>query len=354
MSSKRNSFKQLRFLATFVLILSLLLTIFPRTARAADLVQRRISLGSSFASEVTTHAFDFTTVTPSNIGSIQFQYCSNSPLFTEPCTPVPGLNVASAGIFSQTGLTGFYVSGATTASNLIISRAPVAAPAATNANFVFSNVVNPSTPDSVVYARITVFDDIDTAGAVIDTGAVVFVVDDRFNIDAYVPPYLTFCIAVSVSIDCSNASGFLVDFGEFSPNRTATVTTQMAAATNDPNGYTIFLNGQTMVSGSNVIPALQAQSSSQSGQPQFGINLRANSNPSVGANPDAGPVANGAPTPNYNTPNSYRFVSGESVARSTNSTGFNRYTVSYIVNVTDAQAPGVYATTLSYTAVATF
>jgi len=354
MSSKRNNFKQMRFLATFGLITTLLLAVLSLPVSAADLTNRSITLGSSFASETTTHAFRFTTATAANVGSIQFQYCSNSPLFSEPCTPVPGLNLVSAGIFSQSGLTSFSVSGATTASNLIITRAPTAAAAPTIANFIFSNVVNPSTPDSVAYVRITVFDNINASGAVIDTGAVVFVVDDRFNIDAYVPPYLTFCMAVSVSIDCTSASGFLADFGEFSPNVASTVTTQMAAATNDPTGYNIFLNGQSMLSGSNIIPALATQTSSQPGQSQFGINLRANSNPSVGANPDAGPVASGAPAANYNNPNLFRFVSGERIAGSSISTGFNRYTVSYIVNVSSAQAPGFYATTLTYTAIASF
>jgi hypothetical protein len=302
---------------------------------------------------VTTHSFSFSTVTASNIGSIQFQYCSNSPLFTEPCTPVPGLNVTSAGIFSQTGLNGFSVSGATTASNLIITRSPVAE-VSTNATFIFSNIVNPSTADSVNYVRITVYDNINTTGAIIDTGAVVFVVDDRFNIDAYVPPYLTFCIAVIVSIDCSSVSGFLVNFGEFNTNATVAVTTQMAGATNDPTGYNIFMNGQTLLSGSNIIPALATQTPSQIGQSQFGVNLRANSNPSVGSNPDAGPVASGSPAPNYNTPNSFRFVSGERVAGSAISTGFNRFTVSYIVNVSENQKPGIYATTLNYTAIASF
>jgi hypothetical protein len=354
MSSKRNSFKQIRFLATFVFIFMTLFSYLLLPVSAADLTSRSITLGSSFASETTTHSFSFTTATSSNIGSIQFEYCSNSPLFVEPCTPVPGLNVTSAGIFSQSGLTGFSVSGATSASNLLITRAPQASVAPTSATFVFSNIVNPSTPDSVNYVRITVYDNINATGSVIDTGAVVFVVEDRFNVDAYVPPYLTFCIAVSVSLDCSTTSGFLINFGEFSTVSTSAVTTQMSAATNDPTGYNIFINGQSMVSGSNIIPALAVQSSSQVGQSQFGINLRSNSQPSVGANPDAGAVANGAPTPNYNTVNQFRFVSGDSVARSTSSTGFNRYTVSYIVNVSDDQAPGVYATTLTYTAVASF
>jgi hypothetical protein len=352
MSSKKINFKKLYFLATFVFILLLVVSIIP--VSAADLTTRRITLGSSFISENTTHTYRFSTATTSNIGSIQFQYCSNSPLFTESCTAPAGLNVLSAGIANQTGLTGFSVSGATSNSNLIINRAITSSPAGTSATFVFSNIINPSTPNEVDYVRITVFDNINATGSVVDTGAVVFVVEDRFNIDAFVPPYLTFCTGVTVSLDCTSTNGFLVDFGEFSPTSTRATTTQMSAATNDPTGYNIFLNGSTMLSGSNIIPPLATQSSSQPGQSQFGINLRANSNPSVGSNPDSGAVASGAPTTNYNTSNLFRFVSGERVAGSSISTGFNRYTVSYIVNVSNNQNPGVYATTLTYTAIASF
>jgi hypothetical protein len=199
-----------------------------------------------------------------------------------------------------------------------------------------------------------VFDDIDTAGSVVDTGAVVFVTEGSFNIDVYVPPYLTFCTGVSVSLDCNSISGFLADFGEFSEFVTRTTTTQMSAATNDPTGYNIFISGQTILSGSNIIPALASQSASQVGVSQFGINLRANANPSVGANPDAGANAGGTPAPEYNTPNLFRFVSGDRVAGSVLSTGFNRYTISYIVNVSENQRPGTYATTLTYTAIASF
>jgi hypothetical protein len=354
MSSKKIYLKKTYFLALFVFLFIYTLSYVLLPASAADLIAKRILIGSSFPSENTTHTYNFTTVTPSLVGSVQFQYCSNSPLFSEPCTAPLGLNVMSAGIASQAGLTGFIVSGVSSASNLIITRTPVADAGATNASYVFSNIINPSTANAVFYVRITVLDNINATGNVIDTGAVVFVTEDNFSVDAFVPPYLTFCKGVAVSLDCSNSSGFLVDFGEFAPSRTSTVTTQMSAATNDPTGYNIFVSGSTLLSGSNIIPGLLTQSASAQGTSQFGINLRSNSSPSVGANPDAGSVASGSPRPNYNTPNTFRYVSGESVANASASTGFNRYTISYIVNVSADQRPGFYATTLTYTAIASF
>ncbi len=346
-----STFQKRLMLACVVFVL--ILSYFAGSAQAADLVNRSIRLSSSFPSEVVTHRFTLTSVTSSNIGSIQFQYCSNSPLFIDPCVAPAGLNVATAGIFSQAGLTGFSVSGASNANSLIITKAPVAeVPVAST--FVFNNITNPSTSNQIVFVRISTFDNINATGATVDTGAVVFVVDDRFDVSAYVPPYLTFCVGVTVNLYCASATGFLADFGEFRTNSTSVTTTQMAAATNDPNGYNIFVNGQTMTSGSNVISRLTTQTPSQPGVSQFGINLRSNSNPSLGANPDAGPVASGTPDSNYNTPNQFRFASGDRVAGANGSTGFNRYTVSYIVNVPTDQKPGVYAATLIYTSIASF
>lgn len=353
MNSKRNNLTKSRFLAVIVVLFLTVLTIQPLFVQAADLVNRSIQLGSSFASDNTTHEYDFTTVTPGIVGSIQFQYCSNSPLFSEPCTAPAGLNVMSAGVLSESGITGFSVSGASTPTNLIITRTPQAE-SPTSSSYVFDNIINPSSPNEVVYVRISVFDNENGTGNLVDSGATVFVTEERFNVDAYVPPYLTFCVGVTVALDCSEASGFLADFGEFSPDTPTTVTSQMSVATNDPNGYNLFVNGQTLLSGSNIIPALSTQTASQPGTSQFGINLRNNTNPSVGSNPQDGSVANGSPASNYNSPNQFRYVDGERVAGSPQSTGFNRYTTSYMVNVASEQAPGVYASTFTYTAIATF
>jgi len=109
-----------------------------------------------------------------------------------------------------------------------------------------------------------------------------------------------------------------------------------------------------MTSGSNIIPALPTQTISQPGVSQFGINLRQNSNPSVGANPENGQVASGSVDSRYNVPNQFRFVDGERVAGANGPSGFNRYTVSYMVNVDREQKPGVYASVFTYTAIASF
>ncbi len=337
--------------AVFLCLLVLITNIIPIKVSAADLANRSLRLGSSFVSETTNHQYGFSTVTASNIGSIQFEYCSNTPLFGLPCVAPAGLNATSVGIASQSGVTGFSVSALTNANTIIINR-PVTFVGPTTINLNLSNIVNPSTVNEIDYVRISVFNNIDATGSDFDRGSVVFVVEDRFNIDAYVPPYLTFCVGITVALDCSSTAGFLANFGEFSQFSATTVTSQMSAATNDLSGYNIFISGQTMTSGNNTILELLNPTASDPGTSQFGINLISNSNPSVGSNVSGS--GTGVAATGYNSANQFKFASGDRVAGSPLTTNYNRYTVSYLVNVPENQAPGVYASSFSYTAIATF
>ncbi len=85
---------------------------------------------------------------------------------------------------------------------------------------------------------------------------------------------------------------------------------------------------------------------------QFGINLRANATPTVGSEP-SGPGL-GTPTADYNIPDRYKFNSGEVIAGYTAPEDTRRYTVSYLVNVSNAQPVGIYVTTITYVSLANF
>jgi hypothetical protein len=140
--------------------------------------------------------------------------------------------------------------------------------------------------------------------------------------------------------------------GELSTVTAKTSTTQFALATNDYLGHVVYVTGTTMTSGNDVIPALSTQTASNPGTSQFGINLRSNSNPSAGTNV-SGP-GTGVPTSNYNTSNQFRFVSGDAIAQSTRSTDFDRFTVTYMTNISSSQAAGTYAATFTYIGVVQF
>jgi hypothetical protein len=317
---------------------------------AADLANRSVTIGSSVASDVTTHAFRFTIPNAMVLGSVQFEYCTNTPFVGTTCSAPAGLSVVGSSIQSQTGVTGFSIDGSTTANNLILTR--VAAAVAPQAvTITMANVTNPSTVQQTVYVRISTYVTTDASGARTDEGAVVFSTARQIDASGYVPPYLTFCVGITVSTDCSTVLGDKVSLGELSSSEATTGTSQMSVATNDVAGYVLYVYGNTLTSGNIVVSALGAPTASSPGSSQFGINLRGNSSPSIGQDP-SGP-GTGVPAASYNTPNLFTFVNGV-IASSTLSTEYTLYTVSYIVNIPAGQDPGVYTTTATYIATANF
>lgn len=319
---------------------------------AAQLDNRSVQVSTAQLGAQAAHIFTFDVATTAPLGSISFTYCTNSPRFTDPCIAPVGLDLSGVTLAIQTNNIGFsYVPAYSTAEMVVVSR-PVSIGTSGNSSYSFENVINPTTPAQTTYVRLATFATPDATGPITDYGAVTFATQDVFSVNAFVPPYLTFCTGVFVTLNCNSVTGNYVDIGEFGSNRTATGLMQFSGATNDPGGYTTYLNGITMTSGNNIIQPLSNNAASNTGSSQFGLNLRANSNPSFGLEP-AG-VGSSAPTAGYGTPNSYRFVNGEAITTTTLPTDFKIFTAAYIVNVPDSQPPGVYVTTITYTAIASF
>lgn len=322
-------------------------------ASSLNMTNRSIAVSTTAPGATATHDFRFDVPTVNNVGSLVFEYCTNSPLQMIPCVAPLGLNVTGASLTSQTTNTGFSFDSVNSTTNRIVITRTAANTVIGSSTYTFTNVTNQTTSNQTVFVRISSHAASDGTGAFIDEGTVAYASTiTGFSVGLFVPPYLTFCVGQTVAVDCSSTSGALVSFGEFRTSSAVYSTTQMAAATNDFDGYNIFISGQTLTSGNNVIAALSSLSPSTPGVAQFGFNLTANSSPSVGSGP-SGP-GNGTPTPNYNTANQFRFVAGEVIAGATTPSDNTRYTVSYIVNVPTSQPPGIYATTLTYMAVATF
>jgi hypothetical protein len=340
----------------YVIALALLLGAVPAfsmfgKARAADLTQRSLTLGTSVPSAITTHQFNFNLVTASVLGSIQFQYCANSPLFTEPCVAPAGLSLSAASIINQTGATGFSIHPNSTVNNLILTRVP-AGELPQSVGYTFDSVTNPSAPSTVFFVRISTYATDDASGALTDKGALAFSTAGGLGALAYVPPFLEFCVGVTVAPDCSSSTGSSIDLGELSTSFPKTATSQFAGATNDPGGFSASIMGTTMTSGNNTIPALAAPTASSPGTSQFGINLRANTNPNVGQDPTG--IGTSTPNASYASPNQFTFVSGGQLTASPLPTEYNVFTVSYLVNIASGQAPGIYTMTATYIATAAF
>jgi hypothetical protein len=377
---QKISEKYSRILVCTVLVISTFIFAFQGdTAYAGSITLRKLTLqsktpisthdGGSKPGGSVDHAFAFTlpSVGNTNVGSIKFQYCLE-PSGT--CTLPTGLVTTAVTLGSETGVTGFSMVSTTNGAPYL-TRTSASVTAGTAASYVLATITNPTTTNQTFYVRISTFASIDTTGGAIDTGVVAGSTATQIVLTGTMPESLIFCAGATVGTtssvpDCSKATAGTVSFNQlFSPADTATATSQMAASTNAGSGYSITVNGVTMTSGANTIIAMNAASAGIRGSSQFGLNLKLNttatSTVAVGAeiNPSSnGTNFRGQAASGYNTVDTFKFTTGESIADSANGgaggTDAQIYTVSYIVNVSGGQAAGTYTTTLTYICTPTF
>lgn len=345
----------IRNIVTRILVVALAggALLMPQVSRA-DLGARSLVLGSSLPLTVTTHTIDITTVTTANIGSILFQYCTTAQ---GACAVPAGLDTSAATLTAQNGATGFTIDD-TTPGAPFITRSAVQINAGTALSYTLSNVTNPSSINTSFFIRVSTYTGTDGATGLVDGGeSVVGVIVNGLTLTGTMPESLVFCVGTSGN-DCTDITGSSIDFGSFSPTVTSTGTSVMAASTNAQSGYIITVNGTTLTSGTNTIPAMGGQSvggspaAASTNAGQFGLNLVSNTTPAVGA-PETG-AGSGTPKATFGTTNQFRFFSGDTVASSAGTSKSNTYTASYVVDVAGDQAAGVYSTTLTYICTATF
>lgn len=333
------------------MVLAVLWQVLFTPAYGVQLGNRALQLASSQAGATTDYRLSFTLPTTGTLGSIAIEFCSNDPFPGTFCTAPAGLDASTAVLIDQTGAGGFSIDPSSTANNIVLTRPP-SVETTIPVTYHFSGIVNPSSPGSY-YARVQTFVTPDATGPASDNGGLAFAIANAITITATVPPYLIFCTGVSIpGNNCVNASGNFVDFGELSAVNARVGHSQFLVATNAEDGYGVTVSGSTLASGNNAIAAMSANDVSRPGLPQFGFNLRANSTPANGSDP-TGP-GTGQPLPNYNQPNSYRFVSGDSLVINPAPDDVRVYTSGYIANVPNVQPAGIYVSTLTYVCLALF
>jgi len=98
---------------------------------------------------------------------------------------------------------------------------------------------------------------------------------------------------------------------------------------------------------------MSSATTSSVGSEQFGINLKNNATPDVGAEcSGSAPIA--AAATGYSTADNFKFVSGETVASASNAINTTTCTISYLANIAGTTEAGSYTTTLTYIASGTF
>jgi hypothetical protein len=134
------------------------------------------------------------------------------------------------------------------------------------------------------------------------------------------------------------------DLGTLSTGFVRYDTAGFRAATTSEEGYAIEFFGNPLGFESNIIDPLSSGGGSNPGSEQFGFNLRQNSNPTVGVDPDGG---NGQAASGYGSPNSYKFNSGDIIAQSSQPSVYTDYTASFIGNISNISDAGDYSANLT-------
>ncbi len=192
-------------------------------------------------------------------------------------------------------------------------------------------------------------DDDDTiamAGTFGDTGtiSVDIITDDQVDITATVAPSITFSINAT-AIEFGTLTAADDTFADLSGgNATEVEAHQLAAGTNATGGYVMYVSGATLTSGGDTIDAIGGtNTASSAGTEQFGVRYTASGGSGAVDAPyaAAGFAYNGVASP-------------DNIASATGPSSTTTYSARYVANITSSTEAGSYATTLTYTATATF
>lgn len=149
-----------------------------------------------------------------------------------------------------------------------------------------------------------------------------------------------------------------INFGQLSTAVTATATSSFSVLNYTAHGYAVFTIGNPPSISGHTLAGMSSTGPSSTGTEQFGINLKANTSPvTFGANAvqvPSGSFSFGAASTGYNSTNNFRYVAGEQVAESLQTSGETDYTISYIVNAANTTPAGQYQGAQSLVVVGTY
>lgn len=315
------------------------------------LQERSLYINSSAPGDTTFYRLSFKYMGTQPVGSVELLFCDD-PIPYNPCVKPKGMNVSNARLVEQAGETGFTIANKST--NRIVLTRIAQLPTDPKSSYTLANMVNPTSTEQAFSIRIKTHASADASGPHIDFGTVRSQVIEGIELTTQVPPMLIFCLAQQVADNCASTDEiYYRDMGQLNPADTLTAQSQMAVGTNASAGFVIVAEGGLPSAGTNVINSPTQPALSQKGTNQFGINLVANSNPSVGNNPE-GNWTNAIVAPGYDQPNRYKYQTGDIVAYSPNVSLMRKFTVSYILNSSPKLRAGVYSTTINFIATGRF
>lgn len=320
----------------------------PVSAAGRRFLDRSLYTNNNEPGDVSSYTVALRYISPQAVGSLDLLFCID-PIPYHACVVPPGLDVSAATLSAQAGESGFSIQSRT-ANRIVITRPPSMISSSWVSSYTFDNIVNPSDNGLSYSIRLKSHASTNATGPQIDFGSVKTQVATGIKIETQVPPMLIFCLAQQVEIGCDSTNEInYTDMGELTVLSTLQAQSQMAVGTNASGGFAITANGIPPSAGTNAIDPLAIPTESRPGTNQFGINLVANTVPSVGLDPE-GVWTNAVPATDYNIPNKYKYESGDVVAFSPNVSLMKKFTVSYVVNSSNNLRAGVYSTTITYIA----
>jgi hypothetical protein len=243
-----------------------------------------------------------------------------------------------------------------------------------------NNFINPAIIGTFYY-RITTYNNTSmSVGSEIDFGAVAVSTAAKISGSGTIAGILVFRVANSVDDDCGGQTDVVdptdaaSDFVTLSPNPGSILapsvgTAQFCVAENAQNGFAVtyrdaelggpakgFYNGAHEFDNGGVGGTV-SKFTSTPGVEQFGLNLRANSTPALGSNPDQSAVLSDLPNSDYSTVNRFSYDdTGNAIVLASRGTPTNsaRYTLSYVANVATSTPGGTYVAHQIFTCTATF
>jgi hypothetical protein len=154
-------------------------------------------------------------------------------------------------------------------------------------------------------------------------------------------------------------NGGIYDLGILDAASTGTAVAAFSVRSYLSAGYIVTAKGaspSTTAGAAHTLAPMTAAGSSP-GTEQFGINLVANTNPSIGSNPSQVPDSTfsfGSAASDYANPNIFKFLDGDTIAFSPKSSGQTNYALSIIANISRDTPAGQYGGTINLQVVPTF
>lgn len=141
-------------------------------------------------------------------------------------------------------------------------------------------------------------------------------------------------------------NGTSTDLGGLSTGSATTTTATFSVKTYLASSYQVVTVSTPPKNNAYTMHALSSATASSPGTEQFGINLVANTSPTVGANAVQVPSSSfsfGSAVAGYNTTNLFKYNQGDVIASSNKSSGETDYTISYLYNISVLTPGGFYS-----------